>query len=116
LAEGLACPDEVSSPTFVIVNEYEGRLPVQHVDLYRLEDEASVESLGPRELFWSDGVTVVEWSERAGSLLPDDRLDVVFSFLPGNLRSLTLTATGPRSEALLAAVLSAGEGDGPCAS
>jgi len=110
LALGLGSDDPVSSPTFVIVNEYAGKLPIQHVDLYRLNDAASVESLGHRELFWSDGVTLVEWVERAGELVPDDRLDVTFSFVSEDRRSLTLEATGPRSEALLERV--AGERGG----
>ena len=116
LAAGLGSGDVVSSPTFVIVNEYAGRLPIQHVDLYRLGDPAAVESLGYRELFWSDGVTVVEWAERAGDLLPEDRLEIAFSFLEETGRELQLTATGPRSAALLSALCASSERERPCGS
>ncbi|MBD3367659.1 MAG: tRNA (adenosine(37)-N6)-threonylcarbamoyltransferase complex ATPase subunit type 1 TsaE [Candidatus Eisenbacteria bacterium] len=101
LALGLECDEPVSSPTFVIINEYSGRLPVHHVDLYRLTDEAAVESLGYRELFWSDGVTVVEWAERAGALVPDDRLDIRLGHVSESVRSFDVRATGPSSSALL---------------
>jgi len=106
LARGLDSDDPVSSPTFVIVNEYEGRLPILHVDLYRLPDAAAVESLGYRELFWSDAVTVVEWAERAGDLRPSDRLDIVVSIGPGEARTLKLKATGPEARSLLASLSS----------
>ena len=65
LCESLGCDDAATSPTFTLVQEYHGRrLPVYHVDLYRLEGGRDIESLGLEEYFDGDGVTVVEWAER----------------------------------------------------
>jgi tRNA threonylcarbamoyladenosine biosynthesis protein TsaE len=102
IAEGLGFRGVASSPTFVIVNEYEGRLPVYHVDLYRVSDPASLEDLGYREIFYGDGVAVVEWADRVPSLLPADRLDAALEIAGADARSVTLTATGPVHAAALA--------------
>jgi tRNA threonylcarbamoyladenosine biosynthesis protein TsaE len=65
LARGLGCPGRVHSPTFTLVNEYPGgRLPLFHLDLYRLETPAALASAGLEELPTADGVTVIEWAER----------------------------------------------------
>ena len=67
IAEGLGVEDdrEVTSPSFVLVNEYRGRVPVYHVDLYRLENSAEVEGIGWEEFISGPGVTLVEWAEKA---------------------------------------------------
>jgi tRNA threonylcarbamoyladenosine biosynthesis protein TsaE len=72
LAEGLEVKDYVTSPTFVLINEYKGRLPLYHIDLYRLESIGQIEDLGIAEYFEKDGVTVIEWADRLGDNLPDD--------------------------------------------
>jgi len=76
IAKGLNVPDScyVTSPTFSILQEYPGRMPLYHMDFYRLSDETEVEDLGFEEFFYLSGLTVIEWSERAGSLIPDSRL------------------------------------------
>jgi tRNA threonylcarbamoyladenosine biosynthesis protein TsaE len=76
IAKGLGVPDScyVTSPTFSILQEYPGRIPLYHMDFYRLSDETEVEDLGFEEYFYLSGLTVIEWSERAGSLIPDFRL------------------------------------------
>jgi tRNA threonylcarbamoyladenosine biosynthesis protein TsaE len=76
IAKGLDVPDScyVTSPTFSILQEYPGRIPLYHMDFYRLSDETEVEDLGFEEFFYLSGVTVIEWSVRAGSLIPDSRL------------------------------------------
>ncbi len=76
IAQGLGVKDYVKSPSYTLVNEYEGRLLVYHMDLYRLESHEELEDLGYEEYFYGKGVTIVEWGERAGSLLPDDSLKV----------------------------------------
>lgn len=76
IAKGLDVPDScyVTSPTFSILQEYPGRIPLYHMDFYRLSDETEVEDLGFEEFFYLSGLTVIEWYERAGSLIPDSRL------------------------------------------
>src|SRR5690349_2782594 len=68
--------DTVNSPTFVLMTEYAGRLPLFHVDLYRLADAADALAGGVVDDRQTDGVTVVEWPERMGDVLPAGRLDV----------------------------------------
>ena len=76
LAKGLGVPDScyVTSPTFSILQEYPGRIPLYHMDFYRLSDESEVEDLGFEEFFYLSGLTVIEWSQRAGTLIPATRL------------------------------------------
>jgi tRNA threonylcarbamoyladenosine biosynthesis protein TsaE len=70
LARGLGVATRPTSPTFVLINEYRGRLPVHHVDAYRTRSLAELEDLGLSELFDGEGVTVVEWADRLEPLLP----------------------------------------------
>ena len=76
IAKGLEVPAScyVTSPTFAILQEYPGRMPLYHMDFYRLSDETEVEDLGFEEFFYLSGLTVIEWPERAGALVPDFRL------------------------------------------
>lgn len=72
-AEGLEIPGPVVSPTFTIIQSYEGgRLPFHHMDVYRLEDEEEMEAIGGQELLDGDGVCLVEWGQRIEGLLPPD--------------------------------------------
>ena len=70
IADGLGVKDYVTSPTFIIINEYEGRLPFYHVDLYRLDYIKDIAALGIEEYFTRGGVCVIEWAERLKGLLP----------------------------------------------
>lgn len=113
IALGLGFRGLVASPTFVIVSEYEGRLPMHHVDLYRIEGADDLIGIGYREFFYGDGVTVVEWADRVPELLPEDRLDIHIEFdavgepresyalCDPDLRRFVLSASGPIHEALL---------------
>lgn len=76
VAAGLGVSETVRSPSFVIVTEYQGRLPVYHIDLYRLDDPAALEGIGLEEYLLGDGVCLVEWAERAEKLLPADTIQV----------------------------------------
>lgn len=106
IAEGLGCVGGVSSPSFVIVNEYRGRVPIYHVDLYRVTDPRSLHDLGYREFFYGDGVALVEWADRVPDLLPADRLDVWLEFAGAEERQITLAARGVLHAAALNAALS----------
>jgi len=72
---GAAAPDEVSSPTFTLIHEYGGGL-VYHVDLYRLEEERELATLGLEELFDRDAMVLIEWGERFPRLLPARRTEI----------------------------------------
>ena len=66
----------ITSPTFSLLHEYKGRIPLYHLDLYRLCSEEEIESLGFSEYFYASGLTVIEWPERLGTLMPEKRLHI----------------------------------------
>lgn len=77
IARGLGIQEQVVSPTFVLIQEYEGgRLPFYHMDMYRLETEREFAQLGLEDYFNSRGVVVIEWAERLGELLPPDHIAI----------------------------------------
>ena len=91
-AAGLGVTDVVSSPTFVLMAEYAGRLPLFHLDLYRLTDAADALAGGLLDERQAEGVTVVEWAERLGEALPAGRLDVEIDGLGDEPRRIVLRA------------------------
>jgi tRNA threonylcarbamoyladenosine biosynthesis protein TsaE len=103
IAHGLGVsPDEpVCSPSYTILNIHQGRIPLYHFDLYRLNDEGQVSDLGFEEYFDGPGVTVVEWADRLGSLMPQDNLRVVFCLEGVERRRLCFQPAGDRSRGLL---------------
>ena len=84
----------VTSPTFSLLHEYQGRIPLYHMDLYRLAGENEIESLGFSEYFYSDGLTVIEWPDRLGSLMPPERLHVALAISGETSRTANLTGHG----------------------
>ena len=76
LARGLGCTGRVSSPTFTIVNEHEGRMPLFHFDMYRLSDEEELFDIGWEDYLCRGGVCAVEWSERISAALPEEAITV----------------------------------------
>lgn len=106
VARGLGVSSVVNSPTFVIVNEHGGRLPLFHADAYRLTDADEARAAGVFDERQAGGVTVVEWADRLEGWLPPDHLDVEIETpaqAPGS-RVLRWRATGPRHEELAAAL------------
>jgi tRNA threonylcarbamoyladenosine biosynthesis protein TsaE len=101
LARGLGITDVVNSPTFSLVSEYKGRLPLYHMDVYRLGEHAADEPLGYEEYFYGDGVTVVEWSELIQSILPDERFHITIRILDDGERSINITGEGERPVSLI---------------
>lgn len=81
MAEGLLVGDYVSSPTFTIINEYEGELPLYHFDVYRISDSDEMYEIGYDEYINSDGICVIEWAELIEDILPDDRIKVTINKL-----------------------------------
>jgi len=100
LARGLGVTAPVTSPTFTLIQEYQGRHPLYHIDLYRLEDPEAMLDLGLEEYFGGPGVTVVEWGERLEAYLPPAFLGITLEYAPAGRRVL-LTARGPAYERLL---------------
>jgi len=88
LALGLGVEDVVDSPTFAIVKEYEGRMPLFHMDVYRLDGESDIEFL--LEYFDRDGVCVIEWASMIEEDLPGERIDVKIKRLEGDGREITV--------------------------
>jgi tRNA threonylcarbamoyladenosine biosynthesis protein TsaE len=80
LAASLGVTAPVTSPTFTLVHEYTGRVPIVHIDVYRLENLQEVHDLGFDELVGGDAVAVVEWGDILGPLLPPDRLHLTFEY------------------------------------
>lgn len=103
-AAGLGVEDTVGSPTFVLMAEYQGRLPLFHLDLYRLADAEDALSGGLLDDRQADGVTVVEWAERLGPALPAGRLDVLISGTGDEPRTIRLRAGDERHARYLEAL------------
>lgn len=93
--------DYITSPTFAFVNEYEGRIPFYHIDLYRLREPSELENIGFAQYLESDGATVIEWAERAEDDLPAESLNVYLSYVDEKSRELGFYAEGARYEKLL---------------
>ncbi len=103
IAEGLQVRQVVSSPTFTLLKEYEGRLPLYHFDLYRLDDPLEIVDLGFEEYFSRSGVCVVEWADKAENLWPPEYLRVRFTTVSETQRRLMMSAAGPRFVELVVA-------------
>ncbi|WP_144511462.1 tRNA (adenosine(37)-N6)-threonylcarbamoyltransferase complex ATPase subunit type 1 TsaE [Bacillus sp. FJAT-22090] len=98
IAKGLGITRNVNSPTFTILKQYEGRIPMNHLDVYRLAD--SDEDLGWDELFYGDAVSIIEWAHLIKEDLPPDRLAIQIEHLENNKRKLSFTPFGKRYEQL----------------
>ena len=104
LAKGLEVKKTVNSPTFTIIKEYKGRMPLYHMDVYRVED--AYEDLGFDEYFDGDGITVVEWAHLIEEQLPDDRLTIFLYREVGDARRLVLEPQGARYQQLCKEIFS----------
>ena len=100
-----ADPTTVNSPTFVLIQEYDSRIPVYHFDTYRLRDVSAFADLGVDEYFSGDGVCFIEWADRVESVLPRDRLQIEVSVIAPTARRFRVTATGAASQCLLRRLL-----------
>jgi tRNA threonylcarbamoyl adenosine modification protein YjeE len=96
VAAGLGVKAIVTSPTFVIINEYEGRHPFYHVDTYRLTSSEDMQELGYEEYFYGDGVTVIEWAQKIEDLLPEECLRVELRVTGESDREIVLIPFGQR--------------------
>lgn len=105
IARGMGISDSIASPTFVIVMEHRGHLPLYHVDLYRLEETDTVLDLGLDDYFYGDGVTVVEWADRAMAAMPPEYLLIRMSYVDENRRGMLFHAEGERFMDLLTDIM-----------
>ncbi|HEY3302278.1 MAG TPA: tRNA (adenosine(37)-N6)-threonylcarbamoyltransferase complex ATPase subunit type 1 TsaE [Candidatus Binatia bacterium] len=103
VAEGAGVGKEawIRSPTFTLINEYDGRLPIYHIDLYRIGNARELEELNLREYLFSDGASVVEWFEHLPPGEIDEWLEIDFEHRSGHERRLTFTAHGRQYEKIL---------------
>ena len=103
---GLGADEYARSPSFVLVSQYQGRLTLYHIDLYRLGAPEEAFELGLDEYLYGDGVCVVEWADRASGLFSENHLDVRIDRLSESTRRLTLLAEGTEYSGVLSAVKS----------
>jgi tRNA threonylcarbamoyladenosine biosynthesis protein TsaE len=101
VCQGLGITAPVVSPTFTLVNEYEGRLSVYHIDLYRLEDVNEILGFGLEDYLYGNGVSLIEWADRAAELLPKAYLTIELHHLEATKRRVVLQAQGERYTDLL---------------
>lgn len=101
IAWGLGLKEYVMSPSFVLVREYQGRIPLYHMDLYRLERLGEISDLGLDHYFRGGGACVIEWANRGSTLLPEENLTIDISYTSDTDRTLTLTAHGDRFAGML---------------
>jgi tRNA threonylcarbamoyladenosine biosynthesis protein TsaE len=98
---GIGKPTYISSPSFTLINEYKGKIPFYHIDLFRLRAEKEAEDLGLEEYFQSGGITAIEWADRIPSLLPREMLWIQISYTGENTRSIEILGRGKRYEELI---------------
>ena len=102
-ANALGIRENVTSPTFNIIKEYNGELPLYHMDVYRLD--GNIEGLGLEEYYTKGGVVIIEWANTIKSYLPDERLHIRIKVAGENTRVLIITPYGKKYEELCEAVL-----------
>ena len=101
-ANALGVKETVTSPTFTIIKEYDGELPLYHMDVYRLDGK--VDGIGIEDYYHKDGVVIIEWANTIKDILPENRLDIKFIIAGENSRKLVITPHGAEYEELCEAV------------
>jgi tRNA threonylcarbamoyladenosine biosynthesis protein TsaE len=107
IAEGLDIPNSavVNSPTFVLIQEYDARLPIYHFDAYRLATEREFAELGVHEYFQGVGVCLIEWADKVPSCLPSERLEIRITITGEQTRRFEIVGIGAKHEALAEALI-----------
>ena len=103
---GVGKPTYVSSPSFTLINEYLGRVPFYHVDLFRLESQKEAEGLGLEDYLHGGGITAIEWADKIPSLLPGEMLSIYIVYTGKNTRSIDMIGKGKRYEEFVNEVMS----------
>ncbi|HQL43652.1 MAG TPA: tRNA (adenosine(37)-N6)-threonylcarbamoyltransferase complex ATPase subunit type 1 TsaE [Spirochaetota bacterium] len=95
IAKGLGIDEEITSPTFTLLEVYEAAIPLYHFDLYRISDDSELENLFFEEYWYGDGVSVIEWAERAMKRLPNDIFIIKLEYTGKNRRKITIEHPDP---------------------
>ena len=95
-AESLGIKEPITSPTFTIIKEYDAKLPLYHMDVYRLD--GNVDGIGIEEYFNKDGIVIIEWADTIRDILPNERLDINFKVVNDSTRNLTIKPHGEKYE------------------
>ena len=90
ICSGLGVTEFVTSPSFVIINEYPGKVKVYHFDLYRLDNIEEFVKLGYEEYFYGNGITVIEWAEKIKKFLPEERVEINLKILSEKKRGISV--------------------------
>ena len=93
IAAGLGIVEDITSPTFSLMEIYEGKITLHHFDLYRIEDQNEFANLSFEEYWEGDGVSVIEWAENAENILPKKRINVYIEYIDANRRMITIEYT-----------------------
>lgn len=93
IARGLDVPEvyPIASPTFTLINEYPGRLPLYHFDVYRLENHHTLEDVGYEEYFYGSGAVVIEWAEKVRNILPESAIYIELTYVDDQSRDLIIS-------------------------
>ena len=110
IARGLGIDEYTASPSFVLVREYRGKLPLYHIDLYRLDRIEEVTQLGLDDYLYSNGVCVVEWADKGLSVLPEEHLLIEMQIVSPMKRKLSFMPRGTRYLEMLSKLKSARRG------
>ncbi|MBU3159305.1 tRNA (adenosine(37)-N6)-threonylcarbamoyltransferase complex ATPase subunit type 1 TsaE [Clostridium frigoris] len=108
IAKGLDIKDNITSPTFTIVNEYTGRLKLYHFDVYRVNDPDEIEAIGFDEYIFSDGVSVIEWANYIEEIIPPNKLTITIEKLPtlgDNYRKINIEYSDKRYDYIKEVIL-----------
>lgn len=112
IARGLGIDEYTASPSFVLVREYQGRLPLYHIDLYRLDRIEEVAQLGLDDYLYGNGICVVEWADKGFGILPSEHLLIEMQHVAPTKRKICFVPKGPRYVELLSKLKSARRGAG----
>ncbi len=99
---GLLEGQSVNSPSYVLINEYQARCPIYHIDLYRITTPNQLLDLGVEEYFYGEGICIIEWADRALEWLTEGHLRIYLEWVDEHTRELKVEPVGPRFETLVA--------------